>query len=117
MKKTIKKTKGLNLRGNTGWMTYKGLDGKQRWESCDTKLKTEAQEKLEDRKSADRKGELPATKKIKSFAFGELAKEYEIWAKRQRSFKSKRGFIKNPDLRTLPMRFPLLPINLPRRQR
>ena len=59
MNKRYKKDKGLYLRGKTWWMTYKGLDGKQQWESCHTTLKTEAQAKLTNRKASIDEGKEP----------------------------------------------------------
>jgi integrase len=94
MKKRFKKSKGLYLRGKTWWMTYKRLDGKQHWESCHTTIKTEAQAMLEQRRVSIREGKVPEIKRIKPASFTELAKEYEVWAEKQRGFKSKRGFIK-----------------------
>ncbi len=94
MKNRFKKSKGVYLRGKMWWMTYLGLDGKQHWESCHTKSKTEAIALLEQRKVDTRKGELPEVKRIKPTLFRDLAKEYELWAEKQKGFKSKQGFIK-----------------------
>ena len=94
MKKRFIKSKGLYQRGKTWWMTYQGLDGKQHWESCRTSIKTEAQALLEQRKVSVREGKLPEVKRIKPASFTELAKEYEVWAEKQRGFKSKKVFIR-----------------------
>ena len=94
MKKRFRKSKGLYLRGNTWWMTYKSLNRKQHWESCHTPIKTEAQAILEQRRVSIREGNLPEVKRIKPAFFTELAKEYEVWAEKQKGFKSKKGFIK-----------------------
>ena len=75
-------------------MTYKGADGKQHWESCHTASKTDALTLLEQRRVAARKGELPETKRIKPVLLSELAKEYGVWAEKQKGFKSKKCSIK-----------------------
>ena len=77
MKKRFTKSKGLYLRKNVWWMTYIGPDGSQRWESCHTQNKTEAQALLENRRVAVREGKLPETKRYRNIAFTELAKDYK----------------------------------------
>jgi hypothetical protein len=44
------KSKGLYLRNNVWWMTFKGADGKQHWESSKTTSKTEAQTLLDEKR-------------------------------------------------------------------
>lgn len=94
MKNRYKKSKGIYLRGKTWWITYTGPDGKQYWQSCHTESKTEALALLEQIRVDTRKGELPEIKRIKPTTFNALAHEYELWAEKQRGFRSKKGYIK-----------------------
>jgi integrase len=94
MKKRGRKNRGLYLRGRTWWMTYIGPDGKQHWESCHTKSKTESQALLEKRKVCVREDNLPEVKRVKPALFSELARDYEAWAKKQKGFLSKRIFMR-----------------------
>ncbi len=45
------------------------------------------------RRQTIKEGKIPEIVKIRNHTFNELAVEYEKWAERQRSFKSKKGFI------------------------
>ena len=87
------KTKGIYKRGSVYWIRYAGLDGKTVYESSkSTKLK-DAQALLAKRKAAIVEGKQPEVKRIKNYTFRELTEEYLRWAERQRSFRSKKGFI------------------------
>jgi integrase len=94
MKKKVIKTKGLYLRKKTWWMTFQGCDGKQHWASCHTQSKIEAQALLEKRRVSVREGNAYEAKQIKPTSFLDLAKEYEQYVLKQRSYISKKGFLK-----------------------
>ncbi|MBF0556408.1 MAG: site-specific integrase [Nitrospirae bacterium] len=76
------------------WLRYVGHDGKVIRESAKTTNFKEAQAKLENQRRAIREGKEPEPiKRISNFTFRQLSEQYLIWAERQRSFRSKRGFI------------------------
>jgi integrase len=74
-------------------MTYYGSDGKQRWDSCHTQNKTEAQALLDQRRVAVREGQLPEVKRFKTVLFTELAEDYKLWAEKQKNYKNKKYII------------------------
>jgi integrase len=76
------------------WIRYAGPDGKIIRESTKTTNYKEAQAKLENQRKAIRDGKEPEPiKKIPNFTFSQLADKYMNWCERQRSFRSKKGFI------------------------
>lgn len=86
--------KGVYKRGGVWWITYAGDDGKVIRESAKTAKHKEAVARYEDKKKAIREGREPEPiKKISVYTFAQLAVEYEKWCERQRSFRSKKGFI------------------------
>lgn len=88
------KTKGLFKRGNVYWIRYAVPDGRIIRESTKTASIKEAEYILICRRKEVKEGKLPEVKKITNHSFRELAGEYLKWAERQRSFKSKKGFVK-----------------------
>ncbi|MDA8170484.1 MAG: site-specific integrase [Nitrospiraceae bacterium] len=85
--------KGIYKRGKIFWIRYAGLDGRVIREStCSSKFK-EAESLLISRKEAVKQGKQPEIKKIANHTFDDLIGEYLKWGERQRSFRSKRGFI------------------------
>jgi len=89
------KAKGIYKRGNVWWLRYAGPDGLTRYESAKTASFRDAQAMLIDRKKEVQEGRDPTlVRKIKHHTFDELQGHYEAWAERQRSFISKKGFIK-----------------------
>ncbi len=85
--------KGLYKRGNIWWLRYAGVDGRiVRESSHKTKFK-DAENLLIERRNDVKEGKQPVVKQIANYTFKELAEEYEKWAERQRSFRSKQGFI------------------------
>ena len=87
------KMKGIYKRGCVYWIRYAGLDGKTVYESSKSTKFKDAQVLLAKRKAAIAEGKQPEVKKIKNYTFRELTEEYLKWAERQRSFRSKKGFI------------------------
>jgi integrase len=76
------------------WIRYAGPDGKIIRESTKTANFKEAQAKLENQRKAIRDGKEPEPiKKVPIFTFAQLAIEYTAWCERQRSIRSKKGFI------------------------
>lgn len=86
--------KGVYKRGNIYWIRYAGLDGRIIRESSKSEKFKEAENLLIKRKQGIREGKMPEVKVIKNHTFKDLAEEYTKWAERQKSFKSKKGFIK-----------------------
>jgi hypothetical protein len=92
-KKKKARHKGLYKRGNVWWLRYVGIDGKVVRESSKSSNFDEAQDMLIDKRKAVKDGQQPEVNRIANHTFNELAEEYEKWAERQRSFRSKKGFI------------------------
>jgi integrase len=89
------KAKGLYRRGKIWWIRYAGPDGRIRFESTKTTSLKEAEYILACRRKEVREGKLPEVRQIaKSYTFRELAEEYLVWAKRQKSFVSKKSRVK-----------------------
>ena len=87
--------KGIYKRGNVYWLRYAGLDSRVIYESSGSDKFRIAEALLIQRKQAIKEGKQPEPlKKIANHIFNELAAEYLKWAERQRSFRSKRGFVK-----------------------
>jgi integrase len=87
------KSKGIYKRGEIWWIRYTGCDGKMRYESSKSKNFKEAGRLLIQRKSEVIDGN--DTVKINvNYTFRNLASHYSDWAIRQKSFKTKEGFIK-----------------------
>lgn len=86
--------KGIFKRGNVYWLRYSDGFGKIIRESSKTTNFKEALVKLEDQRKAIRDGKEPEPiKRIPNYTFSQLAEEYIKWCERQRSFRSKKGFI------------------------
>ncbi|MBF0487218.1 MAG: site-specific integrase [Nitrospirae bacterium] len=86
--------KGIYKRGTIYWLRYAGLDGKTVYESSGSAKFKEAETLLLERKKLIREGKQPEpVKKINNHTFKQLADQYLTWAERQRSFRSKKGFI------------------------
>ncbi|MBF0541235.1 MAG: site-specific integrase [Nitrospirae bacterium] len=86
-------TKGIYKRGNVYWIRYSGLDGKTVYESSGSPKFREAEALLINRRQSIKEGKQPEIKKIANHTFRELSVQYLIWAERQRSFRSKKGFV------------------------
>ncbi len=86
--------KGTYKRGRIWWITYQGLDGKQKFESSTSSLKADAQYLLACRRKEIAEGKEPLIRKIPNYTFKELSDEYIKWAERQRGFRQKANFIK-----------------------
>jgi integrase len=77
------------------WIRYAGPDGRMIRESTKTSNFKEAQAKLENQRKAIRDGKEPEPiRKIPHYTFSQLAAEYAKWCEKQRSFNSKKYFIK-----------------------
>jgi integrase len=88
------KTRGIYKRGNIYWIRYAGFDGRVKQESSGSTKFKDAEALLLQRKHVIREGKQPpGIKKIGSFTFNQVAKQYLKWCERQRSFKSKKDFI------------------------
>jgi len=86
--------RGIFKRGNIFWIRYAGIDGRIIRESTGSTKFRDAEALLIQRKQAVKEGKQPVVKRIANYYFKELAEEYLEWGKRQRSFRSKRGFVK-----------------------
>ncbi|KJU86692.1 phage integrase family protein [Candidatus Magnetobacterium bavaricum] len=87
--------RGIYKRGNIYWIRYAGLDGRTVYESTGSSRYKDAETVLFDRKKAIKEGKQPEPiKKIQNYTFNQLAEQYLVWAERQRSIRSKKGFIR-----------------------
>jgi len=81
-------TKGLYKRGNLWWMTYCDALGKQRFESCKTPNKKDAEQRLIDRRKEAQEGLIPAAP-IKPLALADLQQRYLEFVGHQRGVATK----------------------------
>ncbi len=81
-------TKGLYKRSNTWWMTYRDAIGTQRFESCKTSNKKEAEQRLIDRRKEAQEGLAPAAP-IKPLALEDLQARYLSFVSHQRGVATK----------------------------
>lgn len=82
-------TRGLYKRGNTWWMTYRDAIGTQRFESCKTSNKKNAEQRLIDRRKEALEGIVPAPP-IKPIALDELKDRYLTFVGHQRGVATKK---------------------------
>jgi integrase len=87
------RNRGIYRRGGIWWIRYAGIDGRIIRESSRSNKFKAADDLLLQRRSEIKEGNQPEIRRITNHTFKELAEEYEKWAERQRSFKSKQGFI------------------------
>lgn len=87
-------TRGIKKRGSIWHICYSLGNGETKRESSRSKKFKDAEDLLIERKKAVKEGKEPeSVKRIPNYTFSQLAEEYLKWAERQRSFRSKRGFI------------------------
>ncbi len=86
--------RGVYKRGSIYWIRYAGIDGRIIRESSGSTAFKDAEALHIQRKQAVKEGKQPEIKRIVNHTLNELVQQYLIWAERQRSFRSKRGFIK-----------------------
>ena len=82
-------TKGLYKRGHVWWMTYCDAIGAQRFESCKTSNKKEAEQRLVDRRKEAQEGIAPALP-IKPLALEDLQARYLSFVGHQRGVATKK---------------------------
>ena len=89
------KIRGIYKRGNIYWIRYADASGKVRYESARTTKLKPAVYLLSCRRKEAAEGKEPEKRKpIRNYSFEELAGEYLNWAEIQRSFSSKKVFIR-----------------------
>ena len=100
-------TKGLYKRGPIWWMTYRDALGRQRFESCRTGSKKEAEQRLIDRRKEAMEGIVPAPP-IKPLALAFLQARYLEYVGHHRGVATKRftsptfkRVLGNPPIHTL----------------
>jgi len=100
-------TRGLYKRGNVWWMTYRDALGKQRFESCRTCSKADADKRLIERRKEAMEGVAP-TAPIKPVGLDELVERYLTFVAHQRGLRTKRlhaqhlkRLLGNPPIHTL----------------
>ena len=91
----IRKTKGIYRRGRIYWITYMGLDGKQKYESTGSDLKADAELLLAQRRLDVDQGKEPVTRRRdRNFTFSQLAEKYRPFIANQKGAKTKAVFIR-----------------------
>jgi integrase len=100
-------TRGLYKRGHVWWMTYRDALGKQRFESCRTGNKADADKRLIERRKEAIEGLAP-TAPIKPVGLEELTERYLGFVAHQRGLRTKRLHVQhlkrllgNPPIHTL----------------
>lgn len=84
-------SKGVYRRGKIWWITYLGLDGRQRWESSKSTKKSDAEYMLACRRKDLGEGRQPIPqKRMKNYSFSELADKYKEFAKFQKGYSIKK---------------------------
>lgn len=90
-----RKTKGIYRRGKVYWITFMGLDGKQKYESTGSDLKADAELLLAQRRLDVDQGKEPVTRRrSRNYTFQELAEKYLPFVANQKAFRSKQTFVK-----------------------
>jgi len=88
-------TKGIYRRGKVYWITYMGLDGKQKYESTGSDLKADAELLLAQRRLDVDQGKEPVTRRRdRNYTFQQLADKYLEFVVNQKAVKSKRVFVR-----------------------
>lgn len=88
--------KGIYKRGGIYWLCYAGPDGRIRRESTGSRSIRDAETKLTQRKSEVLEGRDPlAARRIKNHAFKEFQEHYLKWCEKQRSYPSKKKYMKH----------------------
>lgn len=90
----IRKTKGIYRRGRVYWITYMGLDGKQKYESTGSDLKADAELLLAQRRIDVDQGKEPVTRRRdRNHTFNDLADKYKPFILNQKGITSKLSLI------------------------
>lgn len=91
----IRQTKGIYRRGRVYWITYMGVDGKQKYESTGSDLKANAELLLAQRRLDVDAGKEPETSRRKNnFTFSELAERYRPFVINQKGASIKAVYIR-----------------------
>lgn len=91
----IRQTKGIYRRGRIYWITYMGVDGKQKHESSGSTLKADAELLLAQRRLEVNAGREPETRKrAKNFTFEDLAERYKPFVANQKGASIKNIYIR-----------------------
>jgi integrase len=90
-----RKTKGIYRRGKVYWITFMGLDGKQKHESTGSDLKADAELVLAQRRLDVDQGKEPVTRRrSRNYTFQELADKYLLFTANQKGIESKKVFVR-----------------------
>lgn len=90
----IRKTKGIYRRGRVYWITYMGLDGKQKYESTGSILKTDAELLLAQRRvDIDQGKESVTRRRDRNHTFSQLAEKYLPFVQNQKAYSIKKLYV------------------------
>ncbi|MDU0458529.1 MAG: site-specific integrase [Geobacteraceae bacterium] len=90
----IRKTKGIYRRGRVYWITFMGLDGKQKYESTGSDLKADAELLLAQRRLDIDQGKEPVTRRRdRNYTFSHLAEKYLPFVQNQKAYSIKKLYV------------------------
>jgi integrase len=90
----IRKTKGIYRRGRIYWVTYMGLDGKQKYESTGSDLKADAELVLAQRRLDVDQGKEPVSRRRdRNYTIGDLAEKYLPFVQNQKAYAIKKLYV------------------------
>lgn len=90
----IRKTKGIYRRGRIYWVTYMGLDGKQKYESTGSDLKADAELFLAQRRlDVDQGKETVTRRRDRKHTFSDLAEKYLPFVLNQKAYDIKKLYV------------------------
>lgn len=90
----IRKTKGIYRRGRVYWITFMGLDGKQKYESTGSDLKADAELLLAQRRVDIDQGKEPVTRRRdRNYTFSQLVEKYLPFVQNQKGYSVKKIYV------------------------
>lgn len=93
MRYEMAKVRGLRKRGKHYYARYPDGTGKMKQECTKCTNLKDAIAFLEERHRQVREGKLPHAKRLLNCTFKEFAKDYLIWAERQKDYRNKKHFV------------------------
>ena len=90
-----KNSKGVYLRGKTWWITYSGPDGRQHFESANSKLKSDAEYLLACRRKSVAEGEVlqQDRRQLARFTVAELCEKYDAFIAGRGNYATKKLYV------------------------
>ena len=90
----IRKTKGIYRRGRIYWITYMGIDGKQKYESTGSDLKADADLILAQRRiDVDQGKDTVTRRRDRNYTFSQLVEKYLPFVQNQKGYLVKKIYV------------------------